>query len=114
MSTSPQEDEARPVRPPFVFITRGEDSVDRDDRVVFSDFTATILPADTPTDEVVEPEEVEVPKDSATDGAPSTQASTEPTEPTNSGPTVQTPADSGSSSSENAGTPTSSSAKNGG
>lgn len=55
-------DEPRNVTP-FKLIRRGEDTLDIDERVVFADFSPTVLPADTP-DEVVEvlaPKDVSVP-----------------------------------------------------
>lgn len=60
-------DEARKVVP-FRIMRRGQDSVDEENDVVFSDFSPRVLPADVP-DET----EVTVPKDvSAPELAPST------------------------------------------
>lgn len=87
--SGPSEDDARPVTP-FQVINRGEDTVDGDDRVTFSDFRPTVLPADA----VEEPEVEPVPKDeSAPEPAPSAE-SNETTEQTTSETSAQDPANS--------------------
>ena len=93
---------------PFKVINRGEDTVDRDDRVVFADFSPKVLPADAPDEEVVV-----VPKDgSAMAPASSSGASlTETDEPTSSATSAPAPAseDDGKPSQSETGKPDSSS-----
>ena len=114
MSDQPSEEDAVAINP-FVLINRGEDSVigkGNNERVVFSDFSPKVLPADVPEEvTTVLPEEVGDPKDlSAPEGADSEPSTPTPTEPTSSENPVPNPADSegGQKETEN-GSPTSSS-----
>lgn len=64
-------EEARLVTP-FQIIRRGEDSLDKDDRVTFADFSPQVLPSDAPVEVEVDAEIETVPKDeSAPEPAPS-------------------------------------------
>lgn len=85
--------DARQVTP-FKVIRRGEDSIDNDDRVTFSDFSPRVVPADTP-EEIVVPKAV-----SAPEPAPSQESTQTPVQ-TSSEPTVQTPANKGPGKKEN-------------
>lgn len=66
----PENETARKVTP-FRIIERGQDTIDKDDDVVFADFSPRVVPADTP-----EEQETAVPKDdSAAEPAHSLESS---------------------------------------
>lgn len=52
----PAPDTARKITP-IRMMTRGEDSIDSENQVVFSDFSPKILPADFPDEEVTVPKD---------------------------------------------------------
>lgn len=71
---------------PFKMISRGEDSVDREDDIIFADFSPRIVPADTPEEPVV------VPKDEYAPAPAPSLESTEKTEPLKSDKPAPAPA----------------------
>lgn len=57
----PVVDKARKITP-FRVMRRGDDTVDADNDVVFSDFSPRVLPADFPDEEVTVPKDVFAPQ----------------------------------------------------
>lgn len=83
------ESQARKITP-FKIIQAGEDTLDADNEVQFSDFRPRTVSADTP-EEVIEP----APKDSSAPAPAPSPESTQTTEPQKSDNPVQAPADEG-------------------
>ena len=102
-----ENDTARKISP-FKVIERGQDTIDKDDDVIFADFSPRVLPADTPEETVVP-----APKgESVVEPAPSSESS-ETTEPKSQDKTAPEPAakDSGKPKANASGTQVSSSPK---
>jgi hypothetical protein len=69
-------DKARKITP-FRVMRRGEDSIDSENEVVFSDFSPRVVPADFPDEELTVPKDVSAPAPApSTDLAPASGRTT--------------------------------------